>query len=115
MTMCPSTGWSRSSQLNRDPSRTPLVQALVVLQQELVRPARDRRAARRQSTTCRARPRSSTSPWSSCDRDGSLDITAEYNTDLFDAATVAGLVASLEVLLEGIADDPHRQVASFRR
>ncbi|HKR49071.1 MAG TPA: amino acid adenylation domain-containing protein, partial [Pseudonocardiaceae bacterium] len=94
----------------RDPSRTPLVQAMVVLQQEMV-PAREIAGL---SLTEHDLPRPS------CrfdlvveflPRDGSLNVTVEYNTDLFDAGTIAGLVASLEVLLEGVADDPHRELA----
>ncbi|MGH3604370.1 MAG: amino acid adenylation domain-containing protein, partial [Pseudonocardiaceae bacterium] len=96
----------------RDPSRTPLVQAMVVLQQEMVHP----REIAGLRITEHDLPRTSSRfdlVVEFLPRDGSLNITVEYNTDLFDAATVAGLVASLEVLLEGIADDPHRQVAEL--
>ncbi|MGB8255052.1 MAG: amino acid adenylation domain-containing protein, partial [Pseudonocardiaceae bacterium] len=96
----------------RDPSRTPLVQAMVVLQQEMVHP----REIGGLRITEHDLPRTSSRfdlVVEFLPRDGSLNITVEYNTDLFDAATVAGLVASLEVLLEGIADDPHRQVAEL--
>ncbi|MGH3777952.1 MAG: amino acid adenylation domain-containing protein [Pseudonocardiaceae bacterium] len=96
----------------RDPSRTPLVQAMVVLQQEMVPP----REVAGLSIAEHDLPR----PSARFDlvveflpRDGSLNIAVEYNTDLFDAGTVAGLVASLEVLLEGVADDPHRQLAQL--
>ncbi|MGQ0717555.1 MAG: amino acid adenylation domain-containing protein, partial [Pseudonocardiales bacterium] len=96
----------------RDSSRTPLVQAMVVLQQEMV-PLREIAGLR---ITEYDLPR----PSSRFDlvveflpRDGSLNITVEYNTDLFDAGTIAGLVASLEVLLEGIADDPDGQLAEL--
>ncbi|HSZ29503.1 MAG TPA: amino acid adenylation domain-containing protein, partial [Pseudonocardiaceae bacterium] len=96
----------------RDPSRTPLVQAMVVLQQEMVPPR----------TIADLHIAEYDLPRPSCrfdliveflPRDGSLNVTVEYNTDLFDAGTIAGLVASLEVLLEGIADDPHRQLAEL--
>ncbi|MDT7718309.1 MAG: hypothetical protein QOH09_4301, partial [Pseudonocardiales bacterium] len=96
----------------RDPSRNPLVQAMVVLQQEMVPP--------REIAGLRITGHDLPRPSSRFDlvveflpRDGSLNITVEYNTDLFDAGTVAGFVASLEVLLEGIADDPHRQLAEL--
>src|SRR6185437_8268092 len=46
-------------------------------------------------------------------RGHSLNVAVEYNTDLFDAGTIAGLVASLEVLLEGLAGDPHRQLGEL--
>ncbi|MGH3786274.1 MAG: amino acid adenylation domain-containing protein, partial [Pseudonocardiaceae bacterium] len=96
----------------RDPSRTPLVQAMVVLQQHMVPP--------REITGLRITEHDLPRPSSRFDlvveflpRDGSLSVTVEYNTDLFDAGTIAGLVASLEVLLEGIADNPHRQLAEL--
>ncbi len=96
----------------RDPSRSPLVGAMVVLQQQMVPP----REIAGLSVTEHALPR----PCCRFDlvveflpRDGSLNITVEYNTDLFDAGTIAGLVASLEVLLEGVADDPHRPLAQL--
>ncbi|MGH3847501.1 MAG: AMP-binding protein, partial [Pseudonocardiaceae bacterium] len=97
---------------DRDPSRSPLVQAVVVLQQEMVPP---REIAGLRITEHRL-PR----PSARFDlvveflpRDDSLNITVEYNTDLFDADTIAGLVASLEVLLEGLANDPDRQLAEL--
>ncbi len=96
----------------RDPSRSPLVQAMVVLQQPMVPP----REVAGLSITEHDLPR----PCCRFDlvveflpRDGSLNITVEYNTDLFDAGTIAGLVASLEVLLEGVADDPYRPLAQL--
>ncbi|MGH3768373.1 MAG: amino acid adenylation domain-containing protein, partial [Pseudonocardiaceae bacterium] len=93
----------------RDSSRTPLMQAMVVLQQEMVPP--------REITDLRITEYDLPRPSSRFDllveflpRDGSLNVTVEYNTDLFDAATVVGLMAGLEVLLEGIAEDPCRQL-----
>ncbi|MGH3754837.1 MAG: amino acid adenylation domain-containing protein, partial [Pseudonocardiaceae bacterium] len=98
--------------LERDPSRTPLVQVMVVLQQEMV-PSREVAGL---SLTEHDLPR----PSARFDlvveflpRNGSLNIAVEYNTDLFDVGTVAGLVASLAALLEGIADDPHRPLAEL--
>ncbi|MGH3616015.1 MAG: amino acid adenylation domain-containing protein, partial [Pseudonocardia sp.] len=96
----------------RDSSRTPLVQAMVVLQQEMVPP--------REIAGLRITEHDLPRPSARFDlvveflpRDGSLNITVEYNTDLFDAGTVAGMVAGLEVLLEGIADDPDRRLAEL--
>ncbi|MGH3933408.1 MAG: amino acid adenylation domain-containing protein, partial [Pseudonocardiaceae bacterium] len=99
-------------QPERDPSRTPLVQAMVVLQQEMVPPCEI--AGLRISEYDLPRPSSRFDlVVEFLPRNDSLNITVEYSTDLFDPATVTGLVASLDVLLEGIADDPHRQLAEL--
>ncbi|HEX8936457.1 MAG TPA: AMP-binding protein, partial [Pseudonocardiaceae bacterium] len=97
---------------DRDPSRTPLVQAVVVLQQEMVPP--------REIAGLHIAEHNLPRPSARFDlvveflpRDDSLNITVEYNTDLFDASTIAELVASLEVLLEGLASDPARQLAEL--
>jgi amino acid adenylation domain-containing protein/non-ribosomal peptide synthase protein (TIGR01720 family) len=97
---------------DRDPSRSPLVGAMVVLQQEMVPPREvaGLRITEHDLPRCSARfdlvveflP-----------REGSLNVTVEYNTDLFDAGTIAAFVASLEVLLEGVADDPRQQLAEL--
>jgi amino acid adenylation domain-containing protein/non-ribosomal peptide synthase protein (TIGR01720 family) len=99
-------------QPERDPSRTPLVQAMVVLHQEMVRP--------REFAGLRLTEYDLPRPSARFDlvveflpRDGLLNVAVEYNTDLFDPATIAGLVANLEVLLEGIVADPHRQLAEL--
>ncbi|MFL6140895.1 MAG: non-ribosomal peptide synthase/polyketide synthase [Labedaea sp.] len=42
--------------------------------------------------------------------DGGLQATLTYNTDLFDESTVARMADQLAVLLNGIADDPDRPV-----
>ncbi len=97
---------------DRDPSRSPLVQAVVVLQQEMVPP--------REIAGLRITEHNLPRPSSRFDlvveflpRDDSLNITIEYNTDLFDPSTIAELVASLEMLLEGLASDPGRQLAEL--
>ncbi|HEY0805072.1 MAG TPA: AMP-binding protein, partial [Pseudonocardiaceae bacterium] len=87
---------------DRDPSRTPLVQALVVLQNEMVRP-RDigglhmaehdlPRPAARFDLVVEFLP-----------RDGGLNLAVEYNTDLFDAGTIERLSGHLQVLFTAIA------------
>src|SRR5439155_25949730 len=38
--------------------------------------------------------------------DGALAIRFEYNTDLFDAATIERMVAGFSVLLREVAEDP---------
>ncbi|MGW3275818.1 amino acid adenylation domain-containing protein, partial [Streptomyces kronopolitis] len=97
----------------RDPSRTPLVQVLVVQQTAMVHPQEAGgvrieehplpRPAARFDLVLEFLPRA----------DGSFGLTVEYNTDLFDAATVARMSRHLHLLLEGMADGPHRTVAEL--
>ncbi|MGW3465897.1 non-ribosomal peptide synthetase, partial [Streptomyces olivaceoviridis] len=47
------------------------------------------------------------------EQDGGCVLTAEFNTDLFDAATVARLTTHLHRLLEGMADGPGRTLAEL--
>uniref|UniRef100_UPI00226E2C25 amino acid adenylation domain-containing protein n=2 Tax=Streptomyces TaxID=1883 RepID=UPI00226E2C25 len=99
-------------QPERDPSRTALVQAMVVLQNA---PA-----------DTLALPGATVSPYP-LDRDASLfDVTfefeerdgrlhglVEYSTELFDARTIARLTDHLGVLLAGAIADPDRPVAAL--
>ncbi|MFI1741190.1 non-ribosomal peptide synthase/polyketide synthase [Streptomyces sioyaensis] len=97
----------------RDPSRTPLVQVLVVQQTAMVHPQEAGgvrieehplpRPAARFDLVLEFLPRS----------DGSFGLTVEYNTDLFDARTVARMSRHLHLLLAGMADGPHRTVAEL--
>ncbi|HEX9338077.1 MAG TPA: condensation domain-containing protein, partial [Pseudonocardiaceae bacterium] len=97
---------------DRDPSRTPLVQALVVLQNEMVRPTdigglhvaeHDLpRPAARFDLVVEFLPRG----------DG-LNLAVEYNTDLFDRGTIERLAGHLRVLLAAIAAGPDRAVAEL--
>ncbi|MEU9230773.1 amino acid adenylation domain-containing protein, partial [Streptomyces massasporeus] len=99
-------------QPERDPSRTALVQAMVVLQNA---PA-----------DSLALPGTTVSPYP-LERDASLfDLTfefeerdgrlrglVEYSTELFDERTVARLAGQLGVLLAGAVTDPDRPVAAM--
>ncbi|MEV3967397.1 non-ribosomal peptide synthase/polyketide synthase [Streptomyces sp. NPDC050698] len=97
----------------RDPSRTPLVQALVVQQAAPARPPAAAgvrieehplpRPAARFDLVLEFAPRA----------DGGHELTVEYNTDLFDTATVARMARQLHHLLEGMADGPHRTLAEL--
>ncbi|MDF3293283.1 non-ribosomal peptide synthetase [Streptomyces silvisoli] len=97
----------------RDPSRTPLVQALVVQQAPLALPARPGglrmdehplpRPAARFDLVLEFTPRP----------DGGCELTVEYNTDLFEARTVARMSRHLHRLMEGMADGPHRTLAEL--
>ncbi|WP_129292551.1 non-ribosomal peptide synthetase [Streptomyces lydicus] len=97
----------------RDPSRTPLVQVLVVQQTAMVHPQEAGgvrieehplpRPAARFDLVLEFLPRG----------DGSFGLTVEYNTDLCDGRTVARMSRQLHLLLEGMADGPQRTVAEL--
>ena len=96
----------------RDPSRTPLVQALVILQDELVRARR----AGDLEVSAEHLPR----PAARFDlvvefapAGAGLELVVEYNTDLFDEATVARLAGHLETLLAGVAAQPAQPLAEL--
>ncbi|MCA1218503.1 non-ribosomal peptide synthetase, partial [Streptomyces sp. 8L] len=96
----------------RDPSRTALVQATVVLQNT--------------PPDTLTLPGATVSPYP-LDREASLfDLTfefeeqegrlrglVEYSTELFDAATIARMAGHLRTLLAGAVDDPTRPVAAL--
>ncbi|MFH8793724.1 non-ribosomal peptide synthase/polyketide synthase [Streptomyces sp. NPDC017941] len=97
----------------RDPSRTPLVQALVV-QQTAGDHSGDHggirvdehplpRPAARFDLVLEFSPRP----------DGGCELTVEYNTDLFAAETVARMSGHLHRLLEGMARSPHLTLAKL--
>ncbi|MBC3990751.1 non-ribosomal peptide synthase/polyketide synthase [Streptomyces sp. AC563] len=97
----------------RDASRTPLVQALVVQQTALDHPPLAAgvrieeyplpRPAARFDLVLEFTPRP----------DGSVELTVEYNTDLFDARTVERLGRQLHLLLDRMAEDPRRRLAEL--
>ncbi|WP_394620024.1 amino acid adenylation domain-containing protein [Lentzea sp. JNUCC 0626] len=96
----------------RDPSSAPLVQALVVLQQEMVRSASidDLHIDEHHLPRPRARFELLVEFWP---RDGSLDLTLEYNTDLWDPTTIRRMAGHLKVLLAGVAADPGAPIGSL--
>jgi amino acid adenylation domain-containing protein/non-ribosomal peptide synthase protein (TIGR01720 family) len=47
------------------------------------------------------------------DRDGRLNLSIIYNTDLFDAETIRRITAQYEVLLQGIVADPKQRLSSL--
>ncbi|MFI0976471.1 amino acid adenylation domain-containing protein [Streptomyces sp. NPDC021093] len=99
--------------IERDPSRTPLVQAAVVLQNTpggtLALPGLDVREFRPPSVSSIFDLTLEFAETAT----GELAGTVEYNTDLFDAPTAARLVGHLQVLLAGIAQDPSRAVGDL--
>ncbi|WP_420803558.1 amino acid adenylation domain-containing protein [Saccharothrix deserti] len=90
-----------------DPSRTPLVQAVVALHQPLLRdPAfGDLTAAEHDLPRPVARFDLVVEFWP---RGDDLALTVEYNKDLFDATTIEALSDDLEALLRAVVDDPDR-------
>ncbi len=89
----------------RDPSRTPLVQAVVVLQNATV--------AARTAAGLRIDQHDLPRPDARFDlvfeflpRDGQLNLAIEYNTDLFDPATIERMAGHLIRALAGLAADP---------
>ncbi|MFE9062442.1 non-ribosomal peptide synthase/polyketide synthase [Streptomyces violaceusniger] len=98
----------------RDPSRNPLVQALVVQQSAMV-PAQEAggvritehslpRPAARFDLVLEFLPRD----------DGSLGLTVEFNSDLFDTATIERMAGHLHRLLTAMVADPGATLAELR-
>ncbi|MFD0648195.1 amino acid adenylation domain-containing protein [Streptomyces malaysiensis subsp. malaysiensis] len=98
----------------RDPSRHPLVQALVVQQSAMV-PAQEAggvritehslpRPAARFDLVLEFLPRD----------DGSLGLTVEFNSDLFDAATIERMAGHLHRLLTAMVADPGATLIELR-
>ncbi|CAL9523271.1 D-alanine--D-alanyl carrier protein ligase [Actinosynnema sp. ALI-1.44] len=95
-----------------DPSRTPLVQAVVALQQPLVKRADFGGLALAEHDLPRPHARFDlvVEFWP---RDDSLTLTVEYNTDLFDAETVERLAEDLDRLLHDVVEHPDRPLRSL--
>ncbi|WP_344318934.1 amino acid adenylation domain-containing protein, partial [Streptomyces yatensis] len=98
----------------RDPSRNPLVQALVVQQSAMV-PAQEAgglrisehslpRPAARFDLVLEFLPRD----------DGSLGLTVEFNSDLFDTATIERMAGHLHRLLTAMVADPGATLVELR-
>jgi amino acid adenylation domain-containing protein len=99
-------------QPQRDLSRTPLFQVLLALES-----AERAVAAMGSLEVTRLTVDSGTSKFDLglylVEREGGLDVTAEYSTELFEPATVERLVGHLEVLLEGAVAEPDRPVGDL--
>ncbi len=94
----------------RDPGRTPLVQVLLVLQQDLVRP---REAGRLQlGEHDLPRPRARFDLVLEFQPHG-RGVAIEYDTALFDAETIDRFAGHLRVLAEAVVADPRRAVAEL--
>ncbi|MFE3634311.1 non-ribosomal peptide synthase/polyketide synthase [Streptomyces sp. NPDC059168] len=97
----------------RDPSRTPLVQALVVQQTALPVPPLAGGLRVGEHPLPRPAARFDLVLEFTPDAEGGCVLTAEFNTDLFDASTVARMTAHLHRLMEGMVDGPGRTLAEL--
>ncbi|MFV0131783.1 non-ribosomal peptide synthase/polyketide synthase [Streptomyces sp. HMX87] len=97
----------------RDPSRTPLVQVLVVQQTALSDPPRAGGVRIEHHPLPRPAARFDLVLEFAPHADGSCELTVEYNTGLFEAETVARMSRHLHRLLEGMADGPHHTVGEL--
>ncbi|MCA1682083.1 MAG: condensation domain-containing protein, partial [Actinobacteria bacterium] len=91
-------------QPERDPSRNPLVQTMVVLQNAMVQP----REIDGLRITEHDLPRLSAQfdlVVEFLPQGDSLNVAIEYNTDLFDSVTIERMAGHLQLLLAGIAED----------
>ncbi|GAA3736770.1 non-ribosomal peptide synthase/polyketide synthase [Streptomyces tremellae] len=96
----------------RDPSRTPLVQALVV--QQTAAPAREAGAVRfDEHPLPRPAARFDLVLEFTPDAAGGCVLTTEYNTGLFEARTVARMSRHLHRLLDAMAEGPGRSLAEL--
>ncbi len=97
-------------QPGRDPSRTPLFQTMVVLQNTPREPARlpglEAEDVEQPATAANFDLTIEFQP-----DGGVLRAALTYNTDLFDASTIDRLAEHLSVLLAGIAENPARPLA----
>jgi amino acid adenylation domain-containing protein/non-ribosomal peptide synthase protein (TIGR01720 family) len=94
-------------QPDRDTSRSPLFQAMVVLHSgQRALPGFHGLTA--EPVGLSAQSATTDLSIDFVERDGGLAGVVEYNTDLFDAGTIARMAGHLQVLLAGIAADPDR-------
>ncbi|MEU8827139.1 non-ribosomal peptide synthase/polyketide synthase [Streptomyces sp. NPDC048636] len=97
----------------RDTSRTPLFQAMVVLQ-NIPAPAMELPGLVLEDVELDVHTASFDITLEFAEaQDGTLRGLIGYNTDLFDAATAARMGGALEALLTGIAEDPDRPVGAL--
>ncbi|MEU4626609.1 non-ribosomal peptide synthase/polyketide synthase [Actinoplanes sp. NPDC023801] len=94
----------------RDPSRTPLFQVMVVLQ-NLPGSTPELPGLRTEPVELPMTAAAYDLTMEFQETDAGLEVALTYNTDLFDAGTVERMAAHLTELLTGIAADPDRPVA----
>ncbi|MEX2970010.1 non-ribosomal peptide synthase/polyketide synthase [Streptomyces sp. C184] len=99
-------------QPERDTSRTPLFQVMVALH-NLGGEAPRLAGLDVETVQPPVRHASFDLGFDFVERDGGLTAFVEYNTDLFDAATVQRMTGRLRLLLEAVAEDPGRAVGEL--
>ncbi|MGI9046869.1 MAG: amino acid adenylation domain-containing protein [Burkholderiales bacterium] len=96
----------------RNPSYSPLIQVLFVLQNNTVEPLRLKGA-----TVERIESRQQTAKFdlslAATETAQGLQLNFEYSTDLFDAATIARMAGHYSALLAAIAADPGRKLSTL--
>ncbi|MHA6765594.1 condensation domain-containing protein [Streptacidiphilus sp. PAMC 29251] len=97
----------------RNPGRTPLVQVMVVQQTAAVALPQAGGLRFEEHPLPRPAARFDLVLEFAPDSAGGCALTVEYNTDLFDPRTVAGMSGHLRRLLEGMADGPQRTLAEL--
>ncbi|MBV9789620.1 MAG: amino acid adenylation domain-containing protein [Chloroflexi bacterium] len=97
-------------QPQRDLSTTPIFQSLFVLQ-NMPLPAAASRSAGISLVSDLDGPAHFDLTLSLMEVEGHLQGMLEYNTDLFDAASIQRMVGHFTMLLSGIADDPHQRLS----
>jgi amino acid adenylation domain-containing protein/non-ribosomal peptide synthase protein (TIGR01720 family) len=102
-------------QPGRDPSRTPLFQTMVVLQNSPREPARlpglEAEDVAQPATAANFDLTIEFQPDHTPEGGGVLRAALTYNTDLFDGETIDRLAEHLSVLLAGVAENPARPLA----
>jgi hypothetical protein len=101
-------------QTERDPSRNPLFDVMVVLQNSRRRNP-EFPGLRTEDVALPRRAANFDLTWEFQERDGDggLALAVEYNTDLFDAATIERMTGHLLVLVESVVADPDRPLAEL--
>ncbi|MFE7467340.1 amino acid adenylation domain-containing protein, partial [Streptomyces sp. NPDC057499] len=97
----------------RDPSRTPLVQAMIVLQ-NTPRSAFDLPGLRAEAVESVRNSAQFDLTFSFAEQDGRLLAGAEYSTDLFDSTTVERLCRQWLDLARLVCDAPHHTLAAVQ-
>ena len=97
----------------RDPSRTPLVQTLVVQQQAVAELPAAGGLSWQDHPLPRPAARFDLVLEFAPEAGGGCVLTVEYNTDLFDAPTVTRMSDHLHRLLAGMVDGPQRRLAEI--
>jgi amino acid adenylation domain-containing protein/non-ribosomal peptide synthase protein (TIGR01720 family) len=97
---------------DRDPSRTPLVQAIVALHNAPMEPI-ELDGLRADELRLPQVSAIFDLDVEFTERAGELHAVIEYNTDLFDAATIERMAARLLVLLDGVLADPTRPLSEL--